>query len=146
MRIFILSLLAIGCGSSTSDHAKSCKDVATARCQKLMSCSASVLTRRYPSLDVCVTREAQACESSFAAPQNSNSDSRLEACAAALPSQACGDFLAGVSAGDCLPNAGPRMNGQPCAFAGQCQSTYCAIADGANCGVCADLPKVGDSC
>lgn len=147
MRTLLFCLFAFGCSSSSSsDHTKSCKDLASARCAKLMSCSPSDLQRRYASMDECQTRIAQSCVNSFAAPQNSNSDERTEACAADLPNQSCSDFLANVTSTACLPNAGPRANGQPCAFSGQCTSTYCAIADGTNCGTCADVPKPGDSC
>jgi hypothetical protein len=145
MRTILFCLLTVAC-SSSSDHTKSCNDLAAARCAKLMSCSSFDFQRRYASMTECQTRHSQSCVNSFAAPQNSNSDTRTEACAADLANQNCTDFLANVTSTACLPNMGPRANGQPCAFSGQCTSTYCAVPEGADCGTCADVPKAGDSC
>jgi hypothetical protein len=147
MRILSLSLLALACSSgSSADHTRSCNDSATARCTRLMTCSASDFSRRYPSMSVCQMRLAQSCLNSFAAPQNSNTDARVEACATAVTTQDCESFFAGVSPTACYPSPGPRANGMPCAFAGQCTSAYCNLPDGSACGTCADEPKVGDAC
>ena len=106
------------------------------------------MSRRYASIDTCVERQTQVCLNSFTAPQNSNSDARLSACAASYPASALvhRDLLANVTASACLSNAGPRNDGDPCAFAGQCQSTFCSIPTGSACGTCAAVPAVGDDC
>ena len=58
MRTTLLCLLLAACSSSTSDHTKACHDVSAARCARLMTCSSGDFARRYPSMDVCVTRLA----------------------------------------------------------------------------------------
>src|SRR5712691_8510217 len=111
MRTIFVCLFVVGCADSSSDHSKACKDLAVARCGRLMACSATDFTRRYPSMDVCQTRLTQSCVNSFAAPQDSNTDARVSTCAAALPTQACNDFLAGITADACAVIAGPRAAG-----------------------------------
>jgi hypothetical protein len=139
-------LLIAGCGGS-ANHTKSCTDVATAQCQKLMTCSTTDLNRRYGSVDVCVMRGVAECLNTFKAPQNTNSDSKLESCAAAVPAQDCNDFLSGINTlPQCLPANGPRADGDPCAFSGQCMTGWCSITTGSNCGVCAEVPAEGDDC
>ena len=145
MRTLIVCLLVAGC-STSSDHTKACKDNANASCARLASCSASDLARRYGTIDVCQTRQAQVCLNSFTAPQNSNTDTRVESCAATYPTEDCTVYLSGVVGDACLPNMGPRADGDPCGFSGQCQSSFCAIPTGSNCGTCAELPAVGDDC
>jgi hypothetical protein len=144
--LWLCVLFACSSGGSSSDHNKACTDVSSARCTRLMTCSPSVFSRRFSSLAQCVMGHTQVCLNSFAASQNSNSDDRLEACAAALPTQDCTTFLADVTVGPCQPSPGPRADGQPCAFAGQCSSAYCNIPAGSNCGGCAAQPKAGDAC
>jgi hypothetical protein len=138
-------LLIAGCGGS-ANHNKSCNDVSTARCQKLMTCSATDLARRYGSVDVCVMRNVEDCLNTFKAPESANSDARLESCAAALPSQDCNDFLGGDTAAQCLPAMGPRADDDPCAFSNQCMTGFCSITTGSNCGTCAEVPAEGDDC
>jgi hypothetical protein len=46
---------------------------------------------------------------------------------------------------ECAP-VGTRINGQPCAFNGQCSTGFCSGNRLAACGICADAPKTGDSC
>jgi hypothetical protein len=147
MRKLIFCLLAVACTSSNNtDHTKTCNDVAAARCAKLMSCSASDFSRRYASMSVCQMRLAQPCLNNFAAPQSSATDTGTETCAAALPSQDCAEFLAGITPPACYPSPGARAAGMGCAFSGQCATAFCNFPEGAACGTCAPEPKAGDPC
>jgi hypothetical protein len=70
----------------------------------------------------------------------------VEGCAAALTASTCPQFLGNTPIAACEARVGTIANGAACAYASQCQSTYCSIPNGSACGTCAALPKVGDSC
>jgi hypothetical protein len=128
---------------------------AQAQCAKLQSCSDAVvpegvsLERNYDSLDQgaysCVTRVMNDCSNRLKAPGNGNNPTVTEQCAAAYATLSCQDFFDNVPAAGCAP-AGPRVNGQPCAVAGQCVSAYCGANKTSVCGTCADPPAAGASC
>jgi hypothetical protein len=139
-------LVVVACGSNpTADQA--CTTLAQDTCNELMTCSAADMQRRWPDVATCEAREKLACTQALAAPKNANNPSHEEACASALAKDTCDAYLSGVEPPmACLPPKGTLANGAACSFAGQCMSSFCAVAPGSLCGTCANEPAVGDSC
>jgi hypothetical protein len=130
-------------GGLTDDQA--CTDVATAHCARLQSCSNGArITRDFGDFSTCVVRERLGCLSALAAPSTGQSAATEEACAAALPSQDCNDLY--LARGSSCAVSGALADGAPCAFNGQCQSSYCVHDKNAACGVCGQPPAAGASC
>jgi hypothetical protein len=122
-------------------------DFAHARCTRLQSCSVTVLAIRYGDEATCEAREKQNSLNALAAPGNGNTPMHTEACAQAVASWSCGDFVDNVSPPlACQQQTGTVSNSQPCGFPGQCQSGFCAIVPGNACGACAAAPTAGASC
>ena len=124
-----------------------CGDVAHARCARLDSCSnGTLVTVRYGDTATCESREKASCLASLAAPSAGGTPDTVEACARALPGEGCSDFLDTNPVAVCVARSGGLENGKPCAFSGQCTSTYCSVDTGGLCGVCAAVPAQNDSC
>jgi hypothetical protein len=147
-RILILScsFAALACSSDPS-AGSACADLAHARCSHLESCSATVVQIRYGDEATCETREKQNCTNALAAPGTGNSPSRSEDCSAAIAGWSCADFMNGANIpAACVQATGSVASGAACAFPGQCQTGFCAIAPGSACGTCAAAPAAGTSC
>jgi hypothetical protein len=152
MRITLISiLLAAACSSSSSAPnsaalTKACNDLATAYCNKLSTCSGGVsVTRDFGDLPTCVQREALSCTLGGEASKTGSSPANVESCVAAYPSYSCEDFFNSNEPAACLVN-GPIALNAPCAFAGQCASSYCDNNKTSTCGTCGDAPAAGASC
>ena len=130
-----------------SDHA-ACNDYAAIICAKLDACTGGIdVAMNYPSTDECITREALACVASLQAPDNGGSPSGIERCGAAIAAGSCGDFFDHTNLpSPCVARPGPRPNDAPCAFNGQCASSWCWLAPNAACGLCSTRPDVGAPC
>jgi hypothetical protein len=136
-----------GGGSTGAEAQAACASLSKARCQKHDSCSnADWVKANFTDESSCETRESLSCMAALAAPGTKLTPAHDQACASAIDAQACADLLGPSPPDACVPPAGARANGQPCSFNGQCQSTFCAVPQGAACGSCADEPKAGDSC
>jgi hypothetical protein len=59
---------------------------------------------------------------------------------------ACADIDNGALPAVCQPPPGALPLGAACHFHAQCQSAYCRVPTGAECGACADEPVAGDAC
>src|SRR5215831_14733264 len=127
---FTLGLLAaaasiVACSVSKNDPA--CADLAAANCNKLASCTNSVVSagvdilRRYGDIDTCRARQTLACENRLAAPGTGNDSAVTESCAQAIAGLDCSDFLDNILPGECSPT-GAYANGTACTFNGQCTS------------------------
>jgi hypothetical protein len=127
--------------------AQACADNAQQRCLRLQACSPTDVALRYGSETDCETRETTDCTDSLAEPLAGNTAAAVEACAGAYAAWACDEYLTGQNPpAACRQQLGPIANGGPCAIDGQCQTGFCAIAPGASCGTCTNLPKPGMSC
>ncbi len=142
----------VGTGDGGGDGAlgpsadQACAGLAKARCQRLAACSSQDLTTRDGDEATCEAREKSSCLHGLAAPSTASTPSTAEACAAAIAASTCPSFLGNVPIPACAAKAGGLAAGASCAFASQCQSTFCAVPKGSACGICAPVPKVGDSC
>lgn len=132
-------------GGITADQA--CADLAHARCTALETCSTLRIATQYGDEATCEARNKANCVASLAAPSTGAAPATSEACAMAYTGWSCPDLLDGTNIpGACQQPKGSLAAGSACAFPGQCQSGFCAIAPDAACGVCAAPPKAGDSC
>jgi hypothetical protein len=133
-----------GSGPSVDD---ACAAEAKARCQRIDACTNGLgVAARYADEATCEVRQKDACVKALAAPETANTPTNVAECADDLKVTTCTDLLDGNPYGACIPPAGPREDGAACGVSAQCKSTFCAIAPGAACGTCAELPKEGDSC
>jgi hypothetical protein len=144
-----LGAIPLACSSSstapTADQA--CGDEAHQRCSRLQTCSPVALAIRYGDGSTCEAGEKGSCVKALAAPSTGNSPQKVEACAMSFPNWGCTDYLNDMNIPmACVQATGQLTNGATCAFPGQCQSGFCAIAPGSACGACAAAPKAGDSC
>jgi hypothetical protein len=125
----------------------SCAAEAMAECAKLESCSTLLMQTRYGSVDTCNTRLTATCLNALEAPSTGATPKAAEACSKAFESWACDDYLSNISPPSaCIQKTGTRANGAACAFPAQCTTGFCALSPRSDCGVCAALPKAGDSC
>jgi hypothetical protein len=155
--LLVLAAVAAGagCGKSASDAgttaAQACADLAAAECAKRVSCSNAIdpvgisIVHNFGTSAECLTRLTAMCTAALAAPDTGSSPALVEECATALPMSSCSSFYLDDPPAPCAPT-GPRANGQPCAFNGQCMTGLCADAKNARCGTCAALPAVGAPC
>ena len=148
-RLTIVVALLSACGSSGTGSPPvdvACGDLAMARCTKRMTCTGGAgITRAFGDMTTCLAREKLQCTIGLAAPMTGNSTALVEQCVTALGGTSCEDFLFNNPPAACIPS-GPRANGSPCAFFGQCASTYCANNKNAVCGTCGGAPAAGSSC
>lgn len=143
-----------GCGSAsdtagpgaTGSPTTACDAVSQGRCSKQQQCSITSFNRRYPDLSTCEARESAECVKSLAAPSTAAKPTSVQACATALSGASCSDFLAPGPPAACVPPAGALTSGAACAFNAQCATTYCAVANDAECGSCSALPTAGATC
>jgi hypothetical protein len=134
-----------GGGSSiTADQA--CTSSAAARCMQQQTCAPNTLAVDYGDLTTCQARLKANCLASLAAADTGATIEGVAACATAYAGWTCPDWVNGVTPAACLAAQGTLTQGAPCAFNGQCVTSFCAVARGANCGSCANAPAVGTPC
>jgi len=146
LRLTFLACLVVGCGSDvTADQA--CTALAQDTCNKLNTCSAADLQRRWPDLATCESREKLACTQALTAPKTANNPTHEDACASDLGSETGDAYLSGVTPPPgCVVPKGPGADGSTCSYPAQCSSGFCAIPTGSFCGTCAAAPVAGASC
>lgn len=143
--ITIAGGVLFACSGTSVDQA--CTDSAAATCTKLATCSPASLQTSYGDQATCESRLRASCTNSLSAPSTGAAPDKTEACAQAYPQWSCTDYLNHNNIPTaCAQVTGALGSGSACAFAGQCQTGFCAIVPGSPCGTCAAMPKVGDSC
>jgi hypothetical protein len=131
-------------GTLTADQA--CGDNASARCQKIATCSSELMTTTYGDEGTCAAQLKLNCLNGMSAPSAGGTPQTTEACAQAFATWSCDDYLNDNPPAACVQVKGTAATGQPCGFAGQCQTGFCAIVPGNACGTCAPVPQAGASC
>ncbi len=151
----LVALAISACTSSTSTPEAvsgptiddACTQLAKARCTRLDECSKDALIpKNWTDAANCQARQKLSCVQGQRAANTGTTPQRAIDCAMALTAATCTEILATVPPTACQAAVGTEANGSACAFAGQCQSSYCAIPTRSNCGTCAPAPKVGASC
>jgi hypothetical protein len=94
----------------------------------------------------CLARRTKNCTNSLGAPGTGATPTTSEACVAAYATYSCADFMNSNPPAACRPQPGTGAAGAACAFDAQCQSAFCQIPRGNECGTCAAPPSPGDSC
>jgi hypothetical protein len=127
--------------------ASACAESAFARCSQLEACSSSAVQFRYGNLTTCEALYRATCLAIMSAPSSGTTPPTAEACAAAISTWSCDDYLFNQNPPpECQRQAGQLANGSPCGLGQQCQSSFCSIVTGHMCGTCAPAPLSGDSC
>jgi hypothetical protein len=139
-------VVAGGCDSGDS-AARACAELAVARCAVRDRCTNDLgVLVRYGDELTCEVSEALGCQMVLAAPGTGYTPQLVRGCAAALSQQDCNALFNDLSVADCVPPAGTLEIGAPCLFGSQCQSGYCDLPGGVQCGSCAATPAVDASC
>lgn len=141
-------VVAGACGGSSGDQAANdaCATLAQAACARRATCSnGTAITRAFSDNQTCIARETKACSDALQAPNSGATVDQVKQCATAYPTIDCVDLSENDLPVVCVP-AGKLADGAACAFASQCQSTFCSGTKNANCGSCSAPPKAGDSC
>ncbi len=125
---------------------QACADVADAACSQMAKCSQISILVDFGDMSTCVARRTKNCTNSLAAPGTGATPATTEACVAAYPTYSCADFMNSNPPAVCRPQAGTGAAGDACAFDAQCQSAFCQIPLGNECGSCAPAPSPGASC
>src|SRR5580704_5337322 len=146
---WLVALMPFACGSNSISAEQACGDLARATCATRDTCSNNFQNAHdYGTEPVCESRTAASCVLALALKATAATPQSREACAEAYGSdiETCLDFFENNPVDACIAPAGPGATGATCAVAGQCASTYCAVADNAVCGTCQPLPAVGPAC
>jgi hypothetical protein len=150
--VLLVAVTALaGCGGSGTSVNQACTDIATARCNKLASCTnvgnstGAGIVVQYGDLATCISRETMGCVNNLGAPHQGNNPDLSEMCKATVMTASCADFLSGNLSGPCQP-MGSIAAGASCALPGQCATGYCNGAKHAACGTCGSGVAVGGDC
>jgi hypothetical protein len=147
------TLLLVACSDTVAPPAgptatQACEAYARANCARQQACSNGFLiTRVYADLATCEQRTRDGCVASLAANGTGQTPANVQACAAAFPTVACADLLNGDNLpAACATPVGRLAMGAACRYAAQCQSSFCAVPTGTNCGTCGPRPSAGAPC
>jgi hypothetical protein len=144
--VWALLAVAAGCGSAPGIE-EVCRAYAAARCDLRDRCTAGIgVLVRFGDRITCEVSESLLCLIEAEAPETGYTRDFVTACSAALPAQECNSFFDGVPTAACADPAGSRVVGATCTFGSQCQTTYCDLPPGKDCGVCAAVPTEGAPC
>jgi hypothetical protein len=139
------SLFLVACEVVPSAE-QACDESAHSYCAKLDECRHNGVAEAYGDSATCIARRNDSCLASMSSPDTGNTPLSIQDCARAEPNESCQDFLQNNPAPACLAPSGARNDGDPCLFGSECDSGFCAIAATDSCGICAQLPQVGDEC
>src|SRR5262249_30391306 len=133
-RAALLAAAVAACGDAGPSADQACADLARARCVLRDTCSNGArIERDFGTVEVCQQREKLACLNGVGAPSTGNSPTLVETCARAMPSESCSDFFLNNLPSACIVT-GKLAASAPCAFNGQCTSTFCGVARNSACG------------
>ena len=131
-------------GGTTPDQI--CADSASAICETYRACIPTYFSQWYGDMDTCVTTLAAiSCRFRLNAPGTGDTPATIAACAAARRVARCPEIFENEVVA-CLPQRGTLANGAKCATSSQCQSQYCTLAFGSDCGTCAPTVAAGGKC
>ena len=142
---------AVGCSSPPDPGAteEACLRLATANCQKYNACRPRWLQATFGDVDTCATQYAATlCRNRLGIAGTSDRPATVDACAAALTSATCAQFLDNdLAVSACLALPGALPTGAACGTPAQCQTVTCEFPAGAACGRCgAPLRAAGAPC
>jgi hypothetical protein len=138
--------VSVSDGGSPVTAAQAASDAANAYCHALARCVPAYLEIGFGDVTSCAARLALELAPFFSANGTSTTPEQVEACAQAIPSEACADFLSHQIADVCRPKPGALADGTACSQDAQCMSTRCKIAPSDVCGTCAERAGLGAAC
>jgi hypothetical protein len=127
----------------TADRA--CADLAEALCGRIQTCSPFVLQAVYGGAAGCVQRTTLPCKPQLSARGSQTTPALIESCAKAVAVEGCADMLDNVQPAACRL-VGELADGIACATSAQCQSGYCRLPPGAECGTCVNRVTGHSAC
>ncbi|MEZ4223644.1 MAG: hypothetical protein R3B13_22030 [Polyangiaceae bacterium] len=119
----------------SSEQAAACAALASATCARKQACGPYNLVG-LGTLEDCARREARSCETVFLLEGTTQTPARLNACAAAMPTAACGHLGNVVGIAECLPPPGTLDAGAACVQHYQCASGACGWDAATRCTKC----------
>lgn len=123
-----------------------CAESAGAICEKYRDCIPSYFAQWYGDMSSCVTTlMAISCRFRLNAPGTGDTLATIAACAAARRMASCGEAFENEVVA-CLPQRGSLPNGAKCATSSQCQSQFCSVLFGSDCGTCTPTVAAGGRC
>lgn len=131
-----------GEGGTAPTAAQAASAYAQAECNQALACLGAPVG--YPDVATCVNLVQSSIADELTAPGNMWTPSQAMACANALSSATCTDYLNGNYA--CIAPVGTLATGAPCEYATQCLSDACGMADDSVCGVCVVPTGQGSTC
>ncbi len=140
--------LASACSDSTTplDPGQACDAVATAMCDKLNQCAPTELLTLYGDHATCLARIKVVCLPMMSAPGSKTTPESAQQCADGIRTGTCDIYFAHGLPATCLGSPGTLADGAACAVGAQCESTYCQVAHGSSCGVCARRASAAGAC
>lgn len=136
-----------GAGGPPQELVDACKAYHTANCMKMGQCAPPVLELN-GGQDGCVEALSKVCMQ-IGGPGQSVGPKEVSACIPKIAALSCDDYVRFWFGGElnvCGYGPGTRAAGEPCAGPLQCQGQACTAPSIFECGVCASVGKLGDSC
>jgi hypothetical protein len=124
-------------GAAEPSVARSCAALARATCAGVEACAPQVLTRRYLTLEDCVTIEAALCEQTHALPGVAGGTPEIDRLTAEASDRSCALHVG--SLGVYTEKPGTLPGGANCVREIECASGIC-VRNGSFCGWCAAVP------
>jgi hypothetical protein len=123
-----------GSGGITATQA--CAAYAKASCTQASTCTPFTVAANFGDEATCETRQALGCMSQFGIHGSSLTPANLDACAQAVMGETCVQFLDNHQPAACNTQ-GTLAAGAACGTGTQCESGYCKLTAGTQCGTCA---------
>ncbi len=134
-----------GCGDEVPTPMQACADLAGAHCSKLKACDAMLFQVVFRDDADCASGLSSQCSRAIAAPDAKTTAAETAACAHALPTASCDQFVADdIEA--CRTSPGARPAGAPCGGWSQCTSHSCTFISSEGCGRCRSAGAVDGAC
>lgn len=134
-------------GVSAGNATQACTDYVAAYCDRYKACSSFYFERVYGDDATCRARNLIGCADQFTAKGTTFTPNGLAACATALPTAKCDEFIMlGRVPAACTPPAGTLPMGQSCAYDAQCAGGVCTFGSFGSCGSCSAKQQSGSTC
>ena len=130
--------------TSIFDLVAGAQDYGAAICERTTTCSPALFPYRFPDASTCPLTSGARFVWSALLPGSGVSGTLLRACAGAVASTDCSDFL-GAQVDLACQLRGMRLAGESCLSDAQCETGFCPSVDG-KCATCALAPSEGAEC
>ena len=131
-----------GCTQSTEE---ACHDLAAVRCHHHATCSAAHLAASFGDEPSCRAYVFARCAATADLEGAHLDADAITSCVDAYSGHPCDALLLDAPPMACR-FAGDRINGASCATGAQCQSSFCHVPAEGQCGKCAPVRKLGETC